>query len=499
MPANHRVQFLSLVILAFMAQVAGAQATATTRVRADAAVLATVTGAVHDSLAKRPLASAEVQLVAADSGRFGKTVVSDAQGEFSFSDVPDGRYMLGFYHPMLDSLGLEPIAREVFVVGQRNMRADLAIPPPARLRAAICGPATPANSGGVVVGIVRQAKDRKPAVGVTVAAEWIEYSIARGGVSRRTPRRVATSQASGWFAICNVPSPGSMMMTASRGTDSTDVIEVDVTADGFLRRELYVGAARTVVIPDTGRTAAAKRDSAQRTSAQREGAAATESRRMHVGDGRLSGVVFAADGGQTIAGAQVAIANGPQARTNERGEWAINDAPAGTRVLEVRSVGYYPTRQIVDVIEGAPPLRLELLTLKAVLSTVKVTASYDRFRRLEEFKERNRTGVGRYMSAEDIEKRRLIVASDLFRNFSGVYLDGNSAIDTVKMRGITDERCVPTFFLNGNRLDALTVSDIDVMVRPAEIAGVEVYMPGTVPLQFQVAMSGCGSILIWTK
>ena len=150
---------------------------------------------MYDSLARRPLAGATVQLVGADAqSRFGQTVAADAKGQFSFSDVPDGRYMLGFFHPLLDTLSLEPIVRELFVSGQLTMHADLSTPSPARLKAAICGTSPAANSGGLMVGNVRLARDGKPASGVTVAAEWIEYSISRGGVSRRTPRRVATTE-----------------------------------------------------------------------------------------------------------------------------------------------------------------------------------------------------------------------------------------------------------------------------------------------------------------
>ena len=457
---------------------------------------ATVSGVVYDSLTRQPLAGATVQLVAADSTtRYGRTVTSDAMGLFAFSDVPDGRFTLGFFHPMLDSLGLEPIVREVFVVGQRSMRADLAIPSPARLRNAICGPPSTANSGGVVIGIVRKAIDREPAVGVTVAAQWLEYSIGRGGVERRTPRRVATTRESGWFAICNVPSPGSLTLTASRGADSTDVIEVEVGADGYLRRELTIGASRTVAIAET------KADTMKRDSVQRGGVGAPPPppRRIHVGDGRLSGTVFAADGGQPLAAAQVGIVNGPQTRTTERGEWLLTDAPAGTRTLEVRAVGYYPVRQAVDVVEGAPPVRVQMQTFKAVLATVKVTASYDRFRKLEEFKERSRTGAGRYMTADDIAKRQLVVMSDLFRNMPGLYLDGTSADAQILMRGVFEDRCVPTIYINGSPMEGLTVSDIDVMVRPSEVAGIETYTPGTAPLQFQSALGGCGSIVIWTK
>ena len=213
----------------------------------------------------------------------------------------------------------------------------------------------------------------------------------------------------------------------------------------------------------------------------------------------MSGIAIAAETAQPVAGAQVSISGGPPTRTNEAGEWVVNDAATGTRVLEVRAVGFYPLRQVVNVVPGAPSIRVALETFKAVLSTVKVTAAYDKYRRLEEFKERARSGQGRYLSAEDIQKRQLTLASELFRDISGVYLDGASASDTVMMRSAMGDRCAPTFYINGSRLDAISVSDIDAMVRPSEIAGVETYMAGTVPLQYQPPMTGCGVILIWTK
>jgi hypothetical protein len=36
-------------------------------------------------------------------------------------------------------------------------------------------------------------------------------------------------------------------------------------------------------------------------------------------------------------------------------------------------------------------------------------------------------------------------------------------------------------------------------VRPADIAGIEVYAAGQVPAQFQPGLTGCGSIVFWTK
>jgi len=152
----------SVILVALLARPAAAQSRDTTPRTAGTVV----SGVVRDSIAREPLAGAMVQLVGADSlARYGRTTVSDAQGRFAIADVPVGRYTLGFFHPMLDSLGVLPGLLQVFVNGNRPVRADLAIPSPARLRAAICGPRPAADSGAVIVGTVRDARDRTPAAG----------------------------------------------------------------------------------------------------------------------------------------------------------------------------------------------------------------------------------------------------------------------------------------------------------------------------------------------
>ena len=452
---------------------------------------ALVSGALYDSLARTPLAGALIQLVAADNpARFGQTVFSDSLGRYSVADVPVGRYKLGFFHAMLDSLGVEPPLREVQVDGLAPVRADLAIPSPTRFRAAICGPQSTMDAG-VVVGRVYDAKDGAPAAKVTVTGEWLELSFAPGGIVRKVPQLNATTGDNGWFAICNVPSGGTMALTASRGADSTDRIEVQVPAEGFLRRELYLGSARVVVIGDTAR---------------RADSLALAPRRVHMGDGRLSGTVVAAAGGQPLAGAQASIVDGPQARANEKGEFTLTDAPLGTRMLEVRAVGYYPVRRRVDVVAGAAPVQVALSTLKSVLDTVKVTATRREGRDIKGFQERRRSGPGRYLTAEDIMKRNPSESSDIFRNVTGLrMLIAENGERTIVIRGGVQgvggvNLCSPAIFLNGSFLsESITASDIDTWVRPNEIAGIEIYNDVGVPAQFQRGLSGCGAIVIWSK
>jgi hypothetical protein len=444
---------------------------------------ATVSGVVRDSLGRGPLAEAVVQLVSSGARPAVLSATSDSAGRYAIANVPGGQYTIGFLHPILDSLGLEPPQRDIVVPASGAVRVDLATPSAARLRATICARAvSPART--VIIGFVRNARDGDQLGGAHVVAQWDEISLGDGKPVRRAPRLVATSASNGWFAICNVPATGTMALSAGHGNDSTDIIEMQMPADGFLRRDLYVGRA-----PMPARDAVQRTDSVPRA------------RPVRRGEGRLRGTVVAALDGRPLANASVGIVDGPQTRANERGEWTLVDAPLGTRVLEVRAVGYYPTRRAVDVLTDAPPVRVNLSTLKAVLDTVRITSARIADFRGSGFEDRRRTGLGRYIAGDEIARRQPLSIAPLLRMFPGVRIDRDSSgFDTkILLRASVDDWCYPAIYVNGHYMRDLDTDDLDAWMRPSDILGIEVYAGVAAPVQYQQGMTGCGSILIWTK
>lgn len=439
----------------------------------DVGARVTVSGVIYDSLALAPLAGAAVQLVGSDNpARFARTVMSDSLGRYVIGDVPSGRFMVGFFHPVLDALGISVPARAV-TVDSDDVRADLAIPSAPVLRTALCGPTSPGKSGGVMVGVVRSARDRAPVAGATVIADWVELTITRAGFVRRTPRVTTTAESNGWFALCGVPGPATIFVVASRGADSTDAIELEVPRDGLLRRELYVGPSRVADAAVTG---------------------------QDTDGGRASGTVVAAVENRPITGARVSVLGGHETAANDAGAWTLAGVSLGTRMLEVRALGYYPKQVVVDVVPGAPPLRTTLSTMKAVLDTVRITASRLNDPHQSGFAERRHSGMGRYLTQEHVKRYQPLVTSDLFRFTSGVYVERVGAGDArVSMRGLFTSRCGPAIYLDGHYMRGLSAEDINSWVGPDEIAGIEVYSAGMVPAQFSPGMTGCGAIVIWTQ
>ncbi|HEX6573378.1 MAG TPA: carboxypeptidase regulatory-like domain-containing protein [Gemmatimonadaceae bacterium] len=444
-----------------------------------------VSGVVHDSISNTPLEGAMVQIA---QGEFTKTATSDATGRYMLSDIPPGTYTLGFFHPVLDSIGVEAPTKQV-TLSNRGVIVDLSVPSPARLRTAICGPAPSADSVALIIGTVRDAATDQPATGVKVTGEWLEYVINRGGMNRHLANMTATTGENGWFALCNLPGSGTVALKGIRGSDTTGVIEVQIPSSRFLRREIYVGSDETETV------------AAPVTNPGTTTVAAPAARVIHIGNGKLTGKVVALEGGQPLANAIVMVVDGPFVRTNDQGEFTLTRAPTGTQMVEIRAVGYYPHRAQVNVVANAAPLDVKLSTLKAVLDTVKIIA-----KRLPQgpgdggFLLRRRQGFGRFMAPQDIVKLNPINTSDLFRHFPGVRFSLNEfGQPIIQVRGAFAEWCEPAIFINGMNVSFMDTSDIDTWVKPQEVAGIEVYSGTMVPGEFQEGLRGCGSLVIWTR
>jgi len=462
-----------IVIITLFTQLADAQASS------DSTGRGRVSGLVIDSVAGKTLSGASVQIVPDDNLLRPRTVRSDSAGRYTVGDLADGRYLVGFLHPMLDSLGLEPLVKEVFVRAGTTQRLDLSIPSPHRIRTKICGPSASPDSGAIVIGFARNAHDGSPAPHAKIIGEWHDVSFTSSGMIRSTPRIASVSLNNGWFSMCGVPRGGTMGLTASRGADSSGVVDIEIPANGFARRDLYIAAA-PVRVTDT-------------TSATR-GGKGEGSRMIGLGQMTLHGTVRRAGTGQPIRGARVMLTDGPSTTTDERGEWALKEAPAGTRMLEVSAVGLYPERRPVNVVADAPPIHIAMNTLRAVLDTVTIRAV--RLADMRNFEGRRRGGSGRFLGPRDMMRHRGKEMTDILRMQPGLQVqrkpDGSTG---VYIRGT--HICEAELYIDGHYIS--TTSDLDAWIRPERVAGMEIYSGTMTPAQFQRPLSSCGSIVIWTK
>src|ERR1051326_4388241 len=139
-----------------------------------------------------------------------------------------------------------------------------------------------------------------------------------------------------------------------------------------------------------------------------------------------------------------------------------------------------------------------MLTLRHMLDTMRVVAQRIYNRDSNGFEHRKRLGDGWFVTTDDIRRQRPYDVYSLLNQAPSVTVQyGNGFSRSVVMRaGAAFGMCVPELFVDGIRMPPDLISQIDMLVRPEEIAGMEIYQSGRAPAQFTSTRStGCGAIV----
>ena len=446
---------------------------------------ATVQGGVYDSLTTRA-ALQDAQVTILELGRFAAT---DARGRFRFDSVPAGRYTITFMHPLLDSLDISAPEVPIVVPATGTIFQFLATPSPATTYSRLC--ITPVESRtGAIFGRVRSAVDSSPVVGARVFGSWVDMILV-GTRLRREHREVGVvSGKRGEFLLCGIPNDIAVDVRATRGMLAAGPVPMQVG-------ELLISHQDfTVPLADTG----------ARMLSGDSGRALRPNLNAPPGGASIAGTVRTADG-KPVADALVGVLGfDANARTGPAGQFLISRVPSGTRTLQLRAVGTAPRNITVDVPEGRRRDVTVVLDRRIQqLATVAVQTEggpRDIPHSSTGFSARKKAGLGRYLTGDDIKLRAAATVIDVLAMAGGVSRDWSSAGPTVTIRGSTG-RCTPSVFLDGMSIstgERGSIAELEGLVQPAAITGVEVYPGPFIPGQFdRSAQTGCGTIAIWTR
>jgi hypothetical protein len=240
----------------------------------------------------------------------------------------------------------------------------------------------------------------------------------------------------------------------------------------------------------------------------------------------LSGRIVRADAAQqAVANALVTIGDaGLVTRSDSLGRFAFEAVPLGPQRLSVRAIGFAVADERIEVrADGANMLEIRLSAIPE-LATVEVSATARRgSMNLPDFEERRRMGLGRFLTADELEAQRgRALSTILARRMPGLrpigYAPGRTAM--ASGRGDTSLRGKP----RGDGIDMargapaacyVQVSvnnvlryrgdvgeqlyDID-LIDPATIEGIEFYTVSQLPAEFNRASNAnCGALVIWLK
>lgn len=445
--------------------------------------VALVRGTVFDSLSRTPLAGATVQLAGASDSVLGRmySARTDDAGRYTIPAIVPGRYVAGFFHPMLDSLGLNFGTRTVTVSANDEV-VNLATPSAPTIARVLCPDGTFGDSVGVLVGFVRETRTRSALAGATVTAGWSETIISRNIVRQREPEVAATADSAGWFGMCSLPVEVPLMVRAATRTDTTGYVEITLERGGLRHATFHIGESETVPVP------LASSSPGQHTDVT-----------VRRGSAQVSGQVIN-DRGEPVRDARIGIWGASRvAITNDRGAFRLDSLPGGTHTIEARMIGYSPVRRVVHLTPEQPQSVTIALGERAVtLPTLVVRGELVYSAHLTRFEERRRTAAfGYFVTPREIEQRPFNRLSDLLLQAPGVRVEGNPR--QITLTGLGTQRCVPTFFVDGLR-SFLSGPEMDMFYVSTDIAAVEVYpRAAQVPFEFQTGLTGCGVVAVWTR
>jgi hypothetical protein len=424
----------------------------------------TITGTVYDSLLGSPLSGATVWLM--NSSRSAQT---DERGRFAFDSVPAGPQTLSFWRADLDSIGLTAFVGRVTVEAGRSASVALAVPSHATFWRRTCGRLPPPQSPdtGLVFGTVADAETGQRLAGVEVLLSWVTVERTR----RKQwvvlyPDRLVTTDSAGAYYLCGTPVEYLLAARARSDVFASGLVEVLVNLRGIARRDLALSRERIPGAPDSG--------------AGRRGLAT------------LAGSVRGERGG-LLPGAYASIEDvDGSVEVDSLGRFVLSRLPSGTHMLMVRRIGYFASRQAVDL-RNRDTTRVDVTLAEAtVLDTLRVTASQELVSLVDEINARRRIGFGYLASQPEIHQHGTL--RSVFEAFPMMEARGSTHNFSLVVRGGVG-RCAPDIYIDRYPADAEQLSSLAL----TDIFAVEFYPHPLTQATEYMKTNTCAVLLVWTR
>lgn len=428
----------------------------------------TITGTVYDSLLQSPLIHATVSLV--HSSRSAQT---DDRGRFVLDSVPAGMQAVSFWRSDLDSIGLSSFVAKVTVDSGRTVSVALAVPSYSTFWRAACGrePSRASADSGLVVGTVTDAETGHRLAGAQVEFSWlaVQHERPRQWVIER-PDRILTTDSIGAYYLCGSPVEYLLAARARVGRFASGLIEVLVDIRGISRRDLAVSREPVPGPADSG--------------AGRRGLAT------------LIGTVRGERGG-LLPGAYASLEDGAgRTEVDSMGRFVLRDLPSGTQMLMVRRIGYFSSRQPVDL-RNRDTVRVDVAMAEAtMLDTIRVVATADEQRIVDAIDERRLAGFGYLLGPAEIRQRTSV--RSVFEGVPMVTVAGSQGNFEIRFRtmNVLGGGCTPAIYIDDYLADAEQLASLQT----ADLFAVEVYTHLNAGLfKYLAGNNQCGVILVWTR
>ncbi len=417
-----------------------------------------VVGIVVDSLRGRVLSGAQVIL----DGTI-HSALTDSSGVFRFDSISAGDYRIGFFHAMLDSIGVSLPSRALTIPLDSGKAIVLAVPSSRTLIGALC-PGNVGNGTSVLAGMVTDPETEVGVPGATISVKWTDIEVSKETGLSVTPREyVSVTDNSGAYRVCGLPDDFDARVSAIIGNVTTAEVPVESHRATVMTRSL------TLATPGL--------KPAERNAS-------------------LTGIIRSPDK-KPLEGARVMLP-GATATTisDKQGRFSLASLPSGTQSILVRRIGFMPMSVPLEL-SSKSVATVDIVMNKFVTSidTVYVRARRTRDLTSVGFLQRRKRGIGDFRTRADFEKINPRYISDILRTMRGITVHPEGATTVITGRG--QRTSSVQIFVDHAPWPLLVSGDLDDMIFPNDIAAIEVYDVSTTPPEFSV--ESCLTIVIWTR
>lgn len=192
--------------------------------------------------------------------------------------------------------------------------------------------------------------------------------------------------------------------------------------------------------------------------------------------------------GNPLNGAEIYTLSGQSTSSNDKGEFYLDNVPAGSIDLVFRRIGYLPA----TLGFGAQPglkvsVAAKMVSATQVLSTIVVEGRSMAWGLYKTgFYEREEQKLGFYITPEQLEKTKLPLSA-LIRRVPRFQVETSSGTSRVTLQNMFGKgRCSPPILVDGAPAIAFDRDGIDDLVKRKNILGVELYeMTSKLPKRLQ--------------
>jgi hypothetical protein len=308
---------------------------------------------------------------------------------------------------------------------------------------------------------------------VLLPGATVEATVRSGNSNPR--RSTTTADGTGWYRFCDLPPGADISLYATAAGVSGVGQSVALGEDRLMRQDLDVRIA---------------------------------------GPGRVVGRVLDRETGRPVGSATVSVLGTAHGAVSDgQGYFMLDEVTPGDQVVEIAHLGFETLAEPVSILAdrtvdiraelSADPIELEPLMVTTVRSLRLETRGFYERRQWSE-----RIGQGSFIDQKQIERRNVTMVSHMLGELQGIRIRCDARGCSV---GSTRVANCPqlSVYIDGVQVirtgesgsaGVATEYTIDELVRPSDIAGMEVYpSPSSLPAEFSGPTGRCGAVVIWTR